>query len=87
VPLALGMALHLALDLRHELRMDEARAEAMKRDDFSCQACGTRASHVGTHLRRQPWLLPSYDAQNLVSLCAPCHAVAHAWERRAGAWR
>jgi hypothetical protein len=87
LPVALGMALHLALDLRHELRMEEARAAAMKRDDFSCQACGTRASHVGTHLRRQPWLLPSYDAQNLVSLCAPCHEAAHARERWAGAWR
>jgi hypothetical protein len=87
LPVALGMALHLALDLRHELRMDEARAAAMQRDDFACQACGTRASHVGTHLRRQPWLLPSYNAQNLISLCAPCHAAAHARERGAGAWR
>jgi hypothetical protein len=86
-PVALGMALHLALDLRHELRMEEARAAAIARDDFSCQACGTRAPHVGTHLRRQPWLLPSYDAQNLVSLCAPCHVAAHAHERGVGAWR
>jgi hypothetical protein len=86
LPVALGMALHLALDLRHEVRMDAARAAAMARDDFSCQECGTRASHVGTHLRRQPWLLPSYDAQNLVSLCAPCHENAHARERGAGTW-
>ena len=86
LPVALGVALHLGLDLRHELRMDEARAAAMERDDFSCQACGTRASHVGTHLRRQPWLLPSYDSHNLVCLCAPCHAAAHARERGAGAW-
>jgi hypothetical protein len=87
LPVALGMALHLALDMQHELRMDEARAAAMERDDFSCQACGTRASHVATHLRRQPWLLPSYDEQNLVSLCSPCHEAAHARERRAPAWR
>jgi 5-methylcytosine-specific restriction endonuclease McrA len=87
LPVALGMALHVALDVRHEVRMNQARAAAMERDDFSCRACGTRASHVGTHLRRQPWLLPSYDAQNLVSLCAPCHAAAHARERGAGAWR
>jgi hypothetical protein len=84
---ALGMALHVALDVRHELRMDAARAAAMERDDFSCRACGTRASHVGTHLRRQPWLLPSYDTRNLVSLCGPCHAAAHVREREGGAWR
>jgi 5-methylcytosine-specific restriction endonuclease McrA len=87
LPVALGMAVHLTLDLRHELRMDEARAVAMERDNCSCQVCGTRTSHVGTHLRRQPWLLPSYDAQNLVALCAPCHAAAHSRGRGAAAWR
>jgi len=87
LPVALGVALHLGLDLRHELRMDEARAEAIRRDDFTCQACGTRASHVGTHVRRQPWLLPSYDTQNLVSLCAPCHEAAHEREVGERAWR
>jgi hypothetical protein len=87
LPVAVGMAVHLALDLTHELRMERARAAAIKRDGFSCQACGTRASHVGAHLRRQPWLLPSYDAQNLVALCGPCHEAAHTRERRAGAWR
>jgi hypothetical protein len=87
LPVALGVALHLGLDLRHERRMDGARAEAIRRDDFSCQACGTRASHVGTHLRRQPWLLPSYDPHDLVSLCTPCHEAAHARERAGGGWR
>jgi len=76
-PVALGMALHAALDVHHEARMDEARAAALERDGHSCQACGTRA-HVGTHLGRQPRLLPSYEAQNLTSLCAPCHESAHA---------
>jgi sirohydrochlorin ferrochelatase len=87
LPVTLGMAAHLALDLQHELRMDTARAEAIERDDRTCQECGTRASHVGAHLQRQPWLLPSYDARNLVALCAPCHEAAHARERRAPAWR
>jgi len=87
LPVSVGIAVHLALDLHHELRMERARAAAIERDDFSCQTCGTRASHVGTHLRRQPWLLPSYDAHNLVSLCAPCHEAAHARERGPGPWR
>jgi hypothetical protein len=86
LPAALGMALHVVLDVRHEVRMNRARAMAIERDDFACRACGTRM-HVGTHLRRQPWLLPSYHAENLVSLCAPCHAAAHARERGPGAWR
>jgi hypothetical protein len=87
LPIAVGMGMHLALDLHHDARMDEAAHAAMERDDFSCQVCGTRASHVGTHLRRQPWLLPSYKTQNLVSLCAPCHEAAHARGRGAGSWR
>jgi hypothetical protein len=86
LPVAVGMGLHVALDLRHEARMEEARAAALERDHFSCQACGTRATHVGTHLRKQPWLLPSYETQNLISLCGPCHEAAHAREKRLGSW-
>jgi len=76
----LGMGAHVALDRFHETRMNRARAAALQRDDLTCQGCGTRGPHVGTHLERQPWLLPSYGAQNLVSLCPPCHRAAH--ERR-----
>jgi hypothetical protein len=76
LPVAVGMALHVVLDARHEARMDEARGAALERDGFSCQMCGARA-HVGTHLRRQPWLLPAYSEQDLISLCAPCHVSAH----------
>jgi hypothetical protein len=78
VPIALGMVLHIALDLHHDARMDRASAAALERDAFSCQVCGTQGPAVGTHLRRQPSLLPSYDAQNLVALCAACHEAAHA---------
>jgi hypothetical protein len=84
LPIALGMGLHIALDMHHEARMDGARGVALERDDYSCQVCGTRAWEIGTHLRRQPRLLPSYEADNLTSLCAPCHETAHALGTRSG---
>ena len=77
LPVALGMGAHVATDAYHEARMGQARAAALKRDASSCQACGARGPGVGTHIRRQPWLLPSYRAQNIVSLCGHCHEAAH----------
>lgn len=77
LPIALGAGAHIALDAYHELRMIAAREEALRRDDFVCRGCGTRAADVGTHLWQQPRLLPSYQPQNLVSLCAACHRLAH----------
>jgi 5-methylcytosine-specific restriction endonuclease McrA len=85
LPVALGMSLHVALDTHHEVRMSRARRAALERDEFACQACGTRAPTVGTHLEQQPWLFPSYETQNLTSLCDPCHEAAHA--RGRVAWR
>jgi hypothetical protein len=79
---ALGMGLHVALDRFHETRMNQARAAALERDDHTCQMCGVRGAQVGTHLERQPWLLPSYSSRNLISLCPPCHRAVH--ERRPG---
>jgi hypothetical protein len=78
LPIAVGMGLHVALDATHDSRMNEARHAALERDDYSCQACGVRGSGVGTHVRRQPWLSPSYGPHNLVALCGPCHELAHA---------
>jgi hypothetical protein len=77
LPVALGMGLHVALDADHRTRMHRAQASALERDDFCCQACGSRAPHIHAHLRHQPWLMPSYAAQNLISLCPPCHEAAH----------
>jgi hypothetical protein len=83
---ALGMVAHIALDVRHDVRMDQARAAALARDAFSCQTCGACAPDVGTHLRSQPRLLPSYKAQNLVALCDTCHTAAHARAGWTGSW-
>jgi hypothetical protein len=77
--LGFGMSLHVMLDAGHEARMGHTRAAALERDRHTCQSCGARATpHVGTHLARQPWLLPSYRPRNVVSLCGPCHELAHA---------
>jgi len=86
LPVALGMGLHVALDVHHMARMDQARSAALARDGCSCQACGTTAAPVGAHLWRQPRLLPSYRAQNLISLCDPCHEAAHARLRGPVSW-
>ena len=76
--LAFGMGLHVMLDAGHEARMSHTRAAALERDGHTCQSCGARAMSVAAHLARQPWLLPSYRPRNVVSLCGPCHELAHA---------
>jgi hypothetical protein len=86
LPVALGMGLHVALDARHVAHMDRARSAALARDGYSCQACGTAGPHIAAHVRRQPSLLPSYRAQDLISLCGPCHEAAHARLRGAVRW-
>jgi hypothetical protein len=58
--------------------MDKARIAALERDAFTCQACGSRTQSVGTHVRTQPPLLPSYEVRNVIALCDPCHEAAHA---------
>jgi hypothetical protein len=78
----LGMAFHVGLDAYHAARTKRARAAALQRDGFTCQACGTPGAHVVTHLRRQPWLLPSYRVEHVISLCPGCHEAAHARGRR-----
>ena|SRR6266568_401439 len=72
LPVALGMGLHVALDARHLARIDQARSAALARDGYSCQVCGTTAAPVDAHIWRQPRLLPSYQARNLISLCGRC---------------
>lgn len=86
LPVALGMALHVALDAYHEARMGKVRAATLKRDGFSCQTCGSQESPVYPHLSRQPWLLPSYRMQNLISLCVRCHEKAHMSGKGRGLW-
>ncbi|TMB89221.1 MAG: hypothetical protein E6J45_10450 [Chloroflexi bacterium] len=80
---ALGMAVHVAIDAGHRARLNVARSTALRRDGHVCRSCGAREGAIAAHLWRQPALLPSYDTSNFVSLCSACHATAHA---RAGSW-
>jgi hypothetical protein len=82
LPVTLGMALHVALDVHHEARMAGARAAVLRRDERTCQSCGVRGTRVVAHLRKQPWLLPSYRRENFVTLCGSCHETAHARSQR-----
>jgi hypothetical protein len=81
-PVAAGMIVHVALDRFHGAGMARSRAAALRRDDFTCRACGTRGPHVETHVHKQPALLPSYRTDSLISLCRPCHQAAHHGVRR-----
>jgi 5-methylcytosine-specific restriction endonuclease McrA len=80
------MGLHVALDAHHLARMDRARSAALARDGYSCQVCGTATRPVSAHVWRQPWLMPSYRAQNLISLCGRCHEAAHARSKGPASW-
>ena len=86
LPVALGMGLHIALDAHHLAQMDRARSAALARDGYSCQVCGEAALPIAAHVWRQPRLLPSYRAQNLVSLCGGCHEAAHARKIGPASW-
>jgi hypothetical protein len=89
LPIAVGMGLHVVLDVQHGARLGRARAAALERDKFCCQACGSASApgaSIETHVRRQPWLLPSYAADDLISLCPGCHQAAHAPGRGRPPW-
>jgi hypothetical protein len=86
LPGVLGMGLHVALDAHHLARMGRARSAALARDRYSCRSCGTATPPVHAHIWRQPALLRSYQAENLISLCGPCHDAAHACSRGPALW-
>lgn len=86
LPVALGMGLHVLLDARHEEGMRRARSAALERDEYACQACGSREPGVRAHVWRQPLLLPSYGTRYLISLCRRCHERAHQAQRERTSW-
>ncbi len=73
----LGLLFHVALDAVHNVRIEKARRLTLERDQHTCRRCGARDDTVVAHVWRQPMLLPSYRLDCLVSLCGPCHELAH----------
>jgi hypothetical protein len=84
LPAALGMGLHVGLDTWHMAQLKRARSAALERDGYTCKACG--APSACAHIWRQPRLLPSYQVQNLISLCRACHEAAHARPKEPAPW-
>lgn len=61
--------------LRHP-KYRAVRAEAMRRDSYTCQECKTARATQVHHLRYPKW--GTFDTpDNLVSICYPCHCKIH----------
>lgn len=73
-----GFLFHVGIDLFHAQRSARARRLTLERDQHTCRRCGRADETVVAHIWRQPKVLPSYRLEHLVSLCGPCHEVAHA---------
>jgi hypothetical protein len=57
-------------------RWQRLRLEIMKRDDFSCQLCGSKTETLHVHhkyylIGNDPWVYPD---ESLVTLCEGCHS-------------
>jgi|GEM_PF-518481 len=77
----LGMVFHIGLDLYHLAKTRNARREALRRDNFTCQQCGDHYRTIVAHLQRQPRFLPSYDVECYTALCSRCHEAVHSTVR------
>ncbi len=68
----------MAIDYAHSKWSAKARKLTLERDQGVCRLCGAADDTVVAHIWRQPKVLPSYRIEHLVSLCGPCHELAHA---------
>lgn len=84
---ATGMIVHVKLDQDHRRRRAKASQAALRRDGYTCRGCGQRGPGLEAHQRRRPRLLACVRADDLVSLCGPCHEAAHGYDARVGTWR
>lgn len=55
---------------------EQLRNQVLCRDGWRCQSCGT-ISNLEVHHKRFRSLAGDDSEQNLITLCATCHAGAH----------
>jgi 5-methylcytosine-specific restriction endonuclease McrA len=66
------------LQLDSEL-YEHLRHEVLRRDGWKCQSCGTM-SNLEVHHKEFRSQSGADSEQNLITLCAVCHATAHCRE-------
>jgi len=52
------------------------RQQILRRDAWRCQSCGTMLN-LEVHHKHFRSLSGDDSEENLITLCAPCHAIAH----------
>lgn len=63
-------------DLLQDPRWQKKKSETLNRDEFTCQACGSKTQSLHVHHRyydkdaEGPW---DYPDESLVTLCLSCH--------------
>jgi 5-methylcytosine-specific restriction endonuclease McrA len=66
---------HARLRLDPE-QYDTLRSQVLRRDGWRCQSCGAR-SNLEVHHRKFRSQSGDDSEQNLITLCAACHAAVH----------
>ena len=58
------------------LSYESLRQQILRRDGWRCQSCGSM-SNLEVHHREFRSHSGADAEENLITLCAPCHAIAH----------
>jgi len=64
---------------RRDPRWHEVKEECKKRDNYTCQICGTKKGQLDVHHMDHATYFPDerFDLDNLVTLCHRCHSQFH----------
>ena len=60
---------------------DTLRHQVLDRDGWKCQSCGSH-SHLQVHHIKHRSDLGNDQSENLITLCAECHALQHRYRDR-----